>query len=86
MATTELKKQLRREIRARIRSMSSKQLEKEEAEVAARVLASDAYRKSKDVSVYIHMPGELSTEPILKDLLTSAKCFRVWQEVLCAFG
>ncbi|KAI7880581.1 5-formyltetrahydrofolate cyclo-ligase [Lichtheimia hyalospora FSU 10163] len=73
-AVVALKRALRKDIKAQLRSITPATLATESQQVVDRLLTLEEYRASKHVSVYISMPsGEVDTKAIIRDLLHSDK-------------
>jgi len=74
----EAKQKLRVALSARLRKMSTREIQRQGIAVAKKVLSSDAYRRATSVAVYLNMPKELPTLAILEDLLqpgSNKRCY-----------
>lgn len=67
------KKQLRKEITARVRAMTAEERAAASETIASRVLALSAYREAQSVFLYLSMPTEPDTRALLSDALNSGK-------------
>ena len=67
---------VRKEIKQKLRQLSEDEKIRESKIITQRLLQLDAYKNATSVSTYLHMPTEVFTSDILKDLFTSnKKCF-----------
>ena len=72
-----LKKQLRKDMTARLELLSTSELKKQSKSVQQKLQEMDVFRNSKNISIYISMPTcEIMTTDIIRGLLNSDKnCF-----------
>ena len=66
MASAELKRALRAEMRQALRQLSHEALVQQSTAVTANLLATEAYRACSAVSVYLAMPREVDTDIIIQ--------------------
>ena len=71
-----LKKQLRKEMKAKVSLISDESKIQQSEIVAEKILQSEHFRQAKAISLYLHMQDEIRTEQILKEALQDGKtCF-----------
>jgi len=65
------KKSMRKEVQQRIAKMSHSEIMQQSRSIVNKLFLSERYKNSKSVAVFVSMPKEPHTSPILKDLLQS---------------
>eukprot|EP00050_Salpingoeca_kvevrii_P016688 m.57688 g.57688 ORF g.57688 m.57688 type:complete len:222 (-) comp7095_c0_seq2:49-714(-) len=71
-----LKRALRRELKARLAAMTAAQRAQSAAIVARKLVARSEYREAQRVAVFLSLPDEVDTSPILADIFKSGRlCF-----------
>lgn len=67
---------VRKELKARVSAMASEEKARQSSEVAGLLLAHPAYQSCTRLSIYLNLPDEVSTLPILRHALAQGKaCF-----------
>lgn len=70
------KQLLRKEIKARLTSLSNEEKSQQSRIVTNKLLSLECYQNSRTVSVYLSMPNEVDTKDILADIFEKRKkCF-----------
>eukprot|EP00741_Cyanophora_paradoxa_P021178 tig00021339_g20441.t1 len=73
MSVQELKRALRREIRARVAALEPARVAEESARVCELVLQRTEYATARSVAAYAAMAGELSLDAVVRDALSSGR-------------
>jgi 5-formyltetrahydrofolate cyclo-ligase len=74
--TPKLKRALRKEVAIRLENLSLANKLHQNGTVVRKLLASDVYTKARSVCLFLSMPGEFDTGPIVRDIFQSGrKCY-----------
>ena len=73
----EQKKQIRREVTARLRAMSEAERAAASERIQRRVLGTEEYRSAQTLLLYLHMPTEPDTDAIIRQALKDGKAVYV---------